>query len=94
MALIALFATFGAKVSLETTPGRLKALGLGLMLLSVIINVFCIWSLSNWKYNVRTGLVTDGARMRLDLELTGAIASGSFLIGLTIAVLASIAPSA
>jgi hypothetical protein len=58
------------------------------MLLSVLANIISIWSLSNWKYHVKTGLVTEGKRMRLDLELMAMIAIGSFLLGMLLMVLA------
>jgi len=89
MGIIVFLTTLGPRTTAgESTQGLVKVVGLGFMLFSVVVNILCIWSLSNWKYNVRTGVVSDGSRMRLDIELVGAIAIGSLLCGLVLAVMA------
>ena len=84
---IVFLAALGPTTNVQTIPGLFKVIGLGLMLVSVTVNIVCVWSLSNWKYNVSTGIVSDGSRMRLDIEVVGWIAIGSFLSGLVVAVI-------
>jgi len=84
---IVFLAALGPPTSVQTAPGLVKVIGLGLMLASVLVNIVCVWSLSNWKLNLSRDAVTDGARMRLDIEMTGWIAIGSFFVGLVTTVI-------
>ena len=86
-ATIVFFATLGPPTNTESVPGLIKVLGLGLMLASILVNILCVWSFSNWKLNVSRKSVTDGPRMRLDIEITAWVAIGSFFVGLVTAVL-------
>ena len=84
---IVFLATLGPPTSIQTAPGVIKVVGLGLMLTSVLVNIVCVWSLSNWKLNVSRDAVTDGARMRFDIEVSSWIALGSFFLGLVTTVI-------
>jgi hypothetical protein len=67
-----------------------KLIGLSLMLISILANMVSIWSISNYKLNVKTGIVKEGSRLRLDIEIVTAIAAGSFFFGFVFAVLPAI----
>jgi hypothetical protein len=84
---IVFFATLGPPTNTEALPGLVKVVGLGLMLASVLVNIVCVWSHSNWKLNVSRNTVTDGPRMRLDIEVTGWVAIACFFVGLVTAVI-------
>ena len=84
---IVFLATLGPPTSVDAAPGVVKVVGLGLMLVSVLVNIVCVWSLSNWKLNLSRNTVTDGARMRFDIELTSWMAMASFFLGLVTSVM-------
>ena len=83
---IVFLAALGPSTNISSVPGMTKVAGLGFMLASVLVNIICVWSLSNWKLNINIGIVSDGSRMRLDIEVIGLLAISSFLIGLVVAV--------
>lgn len=87
---IVFLAALGPSTNIESATGAFKVVGIGLMLASVLVNIVCVWSLSNWKLNVSTGVVSDGLRMRIDIEVTSWIAIGSFLVGLVVAIVPTI----
>jgi hypothetical protein len=82
--------TLGQPLESESVSGILKLIGLGVMMLSILANMVSIWSISNYKFNVKTGTVKEGSRLRFDIELVTALAAGTFLIGFVLAVLPSV----
>jgi hypothetical protein len=83
-------ATLGQPLESESAAGILKLIGLGVMMVSILANMVSIWSISNYKFNVKTGMVKEGSRLRFDIEIVTALAAGTFLIGFTLAVLPSV----
>ncbi len=79
--------TLTPNLSNSSESGLPMLIGVGLMLFSVVINIICIWSLTNYSLNVSRKLVSDGTSMRVDLEIMAFIAILSFLVGLSLAVM-------
>ena len=82
--------TLGQPLESESLSGILKLIGLSLMMISILANMVSIWSISNYKFNVKTGMVKEGARLRFDIEFVTALAAGSFFIGFVLAVLPTV----
>jgi len=82
--------SFGQPIDVGNFSDIFTLLGLSLMLISVLANMVSIWSISNYKLNVKTGVVKEGSRLRLDIEIVTAIAVGSFFFGFVFAVLPEI----
>ena len=58
--------TLTPNLSHSSESGLPMLIGVGLMLFSVVINIICIWSLTNYSLHVSRKLVSDGTRMRVD----------------------------
>ncbi|MCP4978892.1 MAG: hypothetical protein GY935_00180 [Gammaproteobacteria bacterium] len=54
------------------------------MLLAILCNLVCVWSIPGWKLKVRTGITTDGRELKRELGITAWIGVLSFVIGLTL----------
>src|SRR5690606_39318045 len=57
---------FGAKPGLSTPSGVFIAIAVALLLLSLLANLVCVWSIPSWKYRVNTGALKDARAMRLE----------------------------
>ena len=74
---------FGNKPGFGDIGEVFLTVALVLMLLSIICNLVCVWSIPSWKYRVSTGILTDAGKMRLELAITAWIGVISFVSGLT-----------
>ena len=75
---------FGSKPGYEEPGQILLSVSLILLLVSVLCSLVCVWSIPSWKFRVRTGLITDGTRMRSELAIAAWIGVVSFVAGLTL----------
>ncbi len=71
----------------------LKIISFLLMFFSILSNMICIWAIPTWKYQVKTGKVTHGTIMRLELGLTAWLSVLSFILGMFGATLSVILPN-
>ena len=56
-------------------------IGYLLLFFSLLANMVCIWTIPNWKYSVKMGLIKKGSFMRLDLSFVAWIGVVLFLAG-------------
>jgi hypothetical protein len=75
---------FGSKPGYEEAGPIMLSAALVLLLIAVLCSLVCVWSIPSWKYRVRTRLITDGTRMRLELAITAWIGVICFVSGLTL----------
>jgi len=54
------------------------------MLLSLLCNLVCVWSIPGWKLKIRTGVATRGRELQLELGIAAWIGVLSFVVGLTL----------
>jgi len=83
---IVLLTLFGKKPGFSTPSGIALTISLLLLFFSVLCNLVCVWQIPKWKYAVKTGRISNGRRMTLDLEITSWIGLASFLGALVMAV--------
>lgn len=76
---------FGAKPGFTTPSEKLLSVALVLLLFATLCNLVSAFAIPSWKYRVRTGLVTNGTRMRIELRINGWLAVICFVSGLTLA---------
>lgn len=79
-----LITVFGTKPGFSTPSGVVLAIAVALLLLSLLANLVCVWSIPSWKYRVNTGALTDARAMRLELSLTAWFGVVAFVAGLTL----------
>jgi hypothetical protein len=84
---IVLLSLFGKKPGFNDLGSIALFISLLLMLFSILSNLICVWQIPKYKFAVRTGLIKNGRRMTLDLEITSWIGLISFLGALVMAVL-------
>ena len=82
--------TVGPPLDNTSASGVLRRIGLSVMMLSILANMVSIWSISNYKLNVKTRMVKEGSRLRLDIEIVAVLAAASFIIGFVLTVLPSV----
>jgi hypothetical protein len=83
---IVLLTLFGKKPGFIDPSSIALSISLLLMLFSILCNLICVWQIPKWKFAVRTGRISNGRRMTLDLEITSWIGLVSFLGALIMAV--------
>jgi hypothetical protein len=76
---------FGSKPGFATPSQTFLSVAQILLLLAVVGNFVSVWSIPSWKYRVRTGLVTDSRRVRIELAVNGWFTVVCFISGLTLA---------
>jgi hypothetical protein len=76
---------FGSKPGFGTPGAVFLSIAVVLLLLSLLCNLVCVWSIPSWKYRVSTGALQDATAMRLELSITAWIGVISFVCGLTLA---------
>ena len=79
-----LLSVFGEKPGFSTPSGKLLSIALGLLLFATLCNLVSAFSIPSWKYRVRTGLITNSTRMRIELRINGWLAVICFVCGLTL----------
>jgi hypothetical protein len=75
---------FGSKPGFDTPSGVFLAIAVALLLLSLLANLVCVWSIPSWKFRVSTGQITNASTMRRELALTAWIGVVTFVAGLTL----------
>jgi hypothetical protein len=79
---LVLVTLFGKKLGVESPSQVFMLIGAGLLFLSVLLNVICVWQIPKWKYAVRTGQVRNATGMVWDLEVSSWLSLFAFLSGL------------
>jgi len=75
---------FGSKPGYSDLGQVLLSVSLVLLLVSMLCNLVCVWSIPSWKFRVRTRLLSDAAAMRRELAITAWIGVLCFVTGLTL----------
>jgi len=75
---------FGSKPGYNDLGQVLLSISLVLLLVSVLCNLVCVWSIPSWKFRVRTRLISDAATMRRELAITAWIGVLCFVSGLAL----------
>jgi hypothetical protein len=75
---------FGSKPGFDTVGGVFLAIAVICLLLALLCNLVCVWSIPSWKFRVSTGALIDGTAMRRELAITAWIGVISFVSGLTL----------
>ena len=79
-----LITVFGTKPGFSTPGGVVLAIAVALLLLSLLANLVCVWSIPSWKFRVSTGALKDARAMRRELALTAWFGVVTFVAGLTL----------
>jgi hypothetical protein len=82
---LVLVTVFGNKPGFTAPGGVFLVICLVLLVLSLLANLVCVWSIPSWKYRVSVGIVTNAAAMRRELAITAWIGVISFVSALTFA---------
>ena len=75
---------FGSKPGFSTPSGMMLSISVALLILSLLANLVCVWSIPSWKYRVSTGVLLDGTGMRRELSITAWFGVIAFVAALTI----------
>lgn len=75
---------FGNKPGFEDPSQTVLSIALVLLLVAVLCNLVCVWSIPSWKFRVRAQLIADATRMRRELAITAWIGVVCFVSGLTL----------
>ena len=81
---------FGGKPGFATPSQSFLSVAQILLLFAIVCNFVSAWSIPSWKYRVRTRLVTDSTRVRIELAINGWLAVICFVSGLTLAFIGNI----
>ena len=81
---------FGNKPGFGSIGPVFLSISLVLLLLSILCNFVCVWSIPTWKFKVKTGVFSDGRRLRLELGIPGWIGAICFVSGLTFGFIGNI----
>ena len=80
---------FGAKPGFASPSGVVLSLAVALLILALVCNLVCVWSIPSWKYRVSTRLLTNSSAMRRELSITAWAGVITFVAGLTLAFVAN-----
>jgi hypothetical protein len=86
-------ATQQPQVQITELHSIIKIVSFLLLFLSILTNMICIWSIPTWKYHVKTGNLTQGTIMRLELGISAWISVLSFILGMLGATMFLILPA-
>ena len=84
---IVLLTLFGNKPGFDGPGSTALFISLLLMFFSILCNLICVWQIPKWKFAVRTGRISNGRRMTLNIEITSWLGLVSFLGALVMGVL-------
>lgn len=79
-----LLTIFGNKPGFGSIGPLFLSAALISMLLSLLCNLVCVWSIPGWKLKVRTGVTASSRELRRELGITAWIGVLSFVVGLTL----------
>ncbi|EDN66041.1 membrane protein [Beggiatoa sp. PS] len=85
-------ATQEPQVQITELHSIIKMVSFLLMFFSILTNMICILSIPTWKYHVKTGQITQGTIMRLELGISTWISVLSFILGMLGAIIFLIIP--
>lgn len=74
---------FGSKPGFSTPGGVFLSIAVALLLLALLCNLVCVWSIPSWKFRVSTGALASATGMQRELALTAWLGVISFVSGLT-----------
>lgn len=80
-----LLTLFGNKPGFSAPGAVILSLAIGLLLLALLCNLVCVWSIPSWKFRISTGMLKNGTVMRRELAITAWIGVIAFVCGLTLA---------
>ena len=80
-----LITVFGNKPGFGAPGAVFLSIAVGLLLLSLLCNLVCVWSIPSWKFRVSTGALLNATTMRWELTITAWIGVIAFVCGLTLA---------
>ena len=91
---IVFLAALAQDLSIQTheIQGIITLIAFGLLFLSIITNLISIWSIPTWKFKVKTGQLTQGTQMRIELGLISWMSVLLFLVGLFGAIIVFLVP--
>ena len=75
---------FGNKPGFGEIGPLFLSTSLILMLCSIVCNLVCVWSIPSWSFRVKTGVFSDGRRLRIELAIPAWIGVISFVSALTL----------
>ncbi len=84
---VILLTIFGKRPGFQDLNSTILSISLLLMFFSILCNLICVWQIPKWKLAIRTGLISNGRRMVLDLEISSWLGLVSFLGALVMAAL-------
>jgi hypothetical protein len=87
---LVVLSVFGNKPGFGSIGPVFLTSSLILMLLALLCNLVCVWSIPSWKLKVRTGVTTSGRELKRELGITAWIGVLSFVIGLTLGFIGNI----
>lgn len=76
---------FGSKPGFGAPGAVVLSIAVGLLVLSLLCNLVCVWSIPSWKFRVSTGALQNATAMRRELTITAWIGVIAFSCGLTLA---------
>lgn len=79
-----IISVFGSKPSFSTPGGVLLSTAIALLILSLLANLVCVWSIPSWKYRVNTGALSNATAMRRELSITAWFGVIVFVSALTL----------
>jgi len=79
-------------VQINEIQGFITLGAFGLLFFSIITNMISIWSIPTWKFKVKTGQLTQGTQMRIELGLSAWMSVLLFLVGLFGAMIVFLIP--
>lgn len=80
-----LLTVFGNMPGFGTPGAVVLSIAIGLLILSLLCNLVCVWSIPSWKYRVNTGALINATAMHRELSITAWIGVIAFVCGLTLA---------
>ncbi len=79
---LVLLTLFGENPGFDDSNQIVLAVSLLLMFVSILCNLICVWQIPKWKLAIRTGQISNGRKMTLDLEIMSWISLVVFLAAL------------
>ncbi|MDH5232972.1 MAG: hypothetical protein OEY38_23200 [Gammaproteobacteria bacterium] len=78
-----LISLFGKKPNFTEPGGVVLFISLGLLALSLVANLVCVWSIPSWKYRVSANTINNALGMRRELAITAWFGVICFICGIS-----------
>ncbi len=82
---------FGNKPGFETTGQQCLTAALILMLISVLCNFVCVWSIPGWRLKIATDQIQNTQRMYTEIAITTWVGVVLFVMGLALGLMGNLA---